>query len=119
MEEQPGLSSQYRKSSPWPMFVALGLVLSEFGVFMAGPFVPVAVGGVLLLEASVVGILRESNYAQTTWRPAVALGSVFAATGAVLVQLTSYDTRGLSLVGAGAIAVVAGVVLFLVETKRL
>ncbi|MFC7166280.1 DUF7541 family protein [Halospeciosus flavus] len=119
MEEQPGLSSQYRKSSPWPMFVALGLVLSEFGVFMGGPFVPVAVGGVLILEASVAGILRESGYTRSLWPSALGLGALVGAAGGLLLVLTTYHTRALSLVGAGAIALVAGVVLFLVESKRL
>jgi len=32
MEETPGLSEQYRKASPWPLFIALGVPISEIGL---------------------------------------------------------------------------------------
>ncbi|MFB6077404.1 MAG: cox cluster protein [Halarchaeum sp.] len=121
MSEQPGLSEQYRTASPWPVFVALGLVLSEVGVFIGGPILPVGVGGVLLLEGSVVGILRESGYADHLWTTALAVGAVVTALGAVLVvygdpgsALHVYQ-RGLALAGAGVLAALGALGLALYE----
>lgn len=106
MEQQPGLSDQYRRSSPWPVFIALGFVLSELGVLFGGAFVPVAVGGVVLLESSVVGILRESGYAETLWAPAFAVGVLFSAAGGVLLYW-GLRIRAVAVLAAGAIAVIA------------
>jgi len=77
MEEQPGLSDQYRTASPWPVFVALGLVLSEIGVFI-GLF-PVAVFGLILFGGSVAGILTESGYVTRPWPTLLGVGGVLAA----------------------------------------
>jgi len=46
MDETPGLSEQYRKASPWPLFIALGVPISEIGLVF--DVLPVAVGGLLL-----------------------------------------------------------------------
>jgi hypothetical protein len=83
MEEEPGLSDQYRKASPWPMFVALGFVLSEIGIIV-GIF-SIAVGGLLLFGGSVAGILKESAYADTLWGSLLAFGGVLAVLGIGLV----------------------------------
>lgn len=118
MAEQPGVSDEYRMASPWPLFVALGFALSEVGVFM-GVFA-VAVGGILLLGASVTGILRESGYVTRTWRTLAALGAGFAllgvgivatqvSPGSVPVAETVADPNG--AVGRGLSVVVAGVML--------
>ncbi|MFB6169769.1 MAG: cox cluster protein, partial [Haloarculaceae archaeon] len=85
MNEQPGLSDQYRMASPWPLFVALGLALSEVGVVLA--LFPVAVGGLLLFGGSVVGILKESGYVAAPWTPLAVLGAVFAVAGGALVAV--------------------------------
>ena len=122
MEEQPGLSDQYRTASPWPLLVAVGFALSEVGVFL-GIF-PVAVGGILLLGGSVAGILAESGYARRPWRTLALLGGVFAGLGAALVatQLPGSSVgvlevvadpngvvgRGLAVAVAGAMLVAAG-----------
>lgn len=84
---EPGLSDQYRKASPWPLFVALGFVLSEVGVVL-GLF-PVTVGGLVLFGGTVAGILAESGYVGTIWKSLVAFGIVISVVGAaiVLVQL--------------------------------
>ena len=82
MEEQPGLSDQYRTASPWPVFVALGLALSEVGVFI-GLF-PVAVFGLILFGGSVAGILTESGYAERPWPTLLGVGSVLAVIAAAL-----------------------------------
>ena len=76
MEEQPGLSDQYRTASTWPVFVALGLVLSEIGVFI-GLF-PVAVFGLILFGGSIAGILTESGYVSRPWPTLVGVGVVLA-----------------------------------------
>ena len=91
MEEQPGLSDQYRTASPWPVFVALGLVLSEIGVFI-GLF-PVAVFGLILFGGSVAGILTESGYVTRPWPTLVGVGVVlaFIAAGLAVAYLPAAD----------------------------
>jgi len=118
MEEQPGLSDQYRTASPWPLLVAMGFALAEVGVFL-GIF-PIAVGGVLLLGGSVAGILGESGYARRPWRTLSLLGVGFVALGGVLVAT---QASGLSVdileivadpngvVGRGLAIAVGGVML--------
>lgn len=82
MDEDPGLSDQYRMASPWPVFVALGLVLSEVGIFL-GIFA-VAVGGLLLFAGSVAGILKESGYVEQLWGTLLGFGVVLFVAGAGL-----------------------------------
>jgi len=82
MEEQPGLSDQYRTASPWPVFVALGLALSEIGVFI-GLF-PVAVFGLILFGGSIAGILTESGYVTRPWPTLLAVGGILAALATLL-----------------------------------
>jgi len=98
MDEQPGLSDQYRMASPWPVFVALGLALSEVGVFM-GVF-PVAVGGILLFGGSIAGILRESGYVSRPWQTLAQVGVVFLVLGGALVvwQVDAVSTGLLAVV---------------------
>jgi hypothetical protein len=118
MEEQPGLSDQYRTASPWPLLVAVGFALTEVGVFL-GLF-PIAVGGVLLLGGSVAGILGESGYTRRPWRTLALLGAGFALLGGALVATqvpgssvslleTVADPNG--VVGRGLAVAVAGVML--------
>lgn len=83
MDEEPGLSDQYRMASPWPLFVALGITLSEVGIIM-GVFA-IAVGGLLLLAGSVAGILKESGYVQQLWGSLLGFGVFLVAAGGVLV----------------------------------
>jgi hypothetical protein len=118
MEEQPGLSDQYRTASPWPLLVAVGFALAEVGVFL-GVF-PLAVGGVLLLGGSVAGILGESGYARRPWRTLALLGVGFTALGGVLVAtqvpgasvgLLEVVTDPNGVVGRGLAVAVAGVML--------
>lgn len=120
MEEQPGLSDEYRMASPWPLFVALGFAVLEVGVFM-GVF-PVAVGGVLLFGASVTGILRESGYVARTWRLLAAIGVGFGLLGVGLVatQVSPVSISPLAViadptgvVGRGVAVVVGGGMLAL------
>ncbi|MFB6307792.1 MAG: hypothetical protein ABEH35_00540 [Haloarculaceae archaeon] len=127
MDEQPGLSDRYRMASPWPLFVALGLVLSEVGVVL-GIF-PVAVFGLLLFGGSVAGILTESGYAARPWPTLLAVGSGLAVLGAAAavafvpapeLSLTNYRgnavlVRMLAVVAAGVIMAAAGGVASVLE----
>lgn len=128
MDEQPGLSDQYRMSSPWPLFVALGFALSELGIFLA--LVPLSVGGLLLFTGSIAGIIREAGYTDQPWGTLGILGLILVVLGSVLVatqvSTPSVDAvsslligilsnkpngivvRGVSIVFAGVIAFVGG-----------
>ncbi|MGB9963692.1 DUF7541 family protein [Halobacterium hubeiense] len=117
-QTEQGLSDQYPRASPWPIPLVLGLVISEIGILFDG-ILPVAVGGLVLLAGSVVGILRESGFASTLYRPAFAVGALFAALGGTLYVATSATARGLALGGTGVVVVAASVALFLYETGRL
>lgn len=127
MHEEPGLSDQYRRASPWPLFVALGLALSEIGVFI-GVF-PVAVFGLLLFGGSIAGILTESGYTRRPWPVLIGLGAILAVAGVLVVlwqvpldaiSLENFGrngvlSRSLSVVAAAVTMVVAGGVASIVE----
>ncbi|ERG90905.1 MAG: hypothetical protein J07HQW1_00935 [Haloquadratum walsbyi J07HQW1] len=107
MEDTPGLSEQYRKASPWPLFVALGVPLSELGILF-GLF-PVAVGGLLLFGGSAAGMAAESGYAQTAWRGMAGVAVVLLVLGLAFV-FTALDLpdRGTAILVAAIILVAAG-----------
>lgn len=128
MDEQPGVSDEYRLSSPWPLFVALGLALSEVGIVMN--LLPISVGGLVLFVGSVAGIVQDAGYVSRPWGLLGGLGSVLVLLGAVLVvtqvplsvsalldslaAVTSPEAnanvqRGLSVVVAGLFALVGSV----------
>jgi len=129
MNQHSNVEAPNRRASPWPLFVALGFALSELGVFIG--LYPVAVGGILLLGASVAGILRESGYTADLWRPLAGLGVGFAVIGGAVLAtqvgpagldvlaLTEDPNgvvgRGLSIVGAGGILVAVGLTGALLE----
>lgn len=110
-DEQPGLSDQYRKVSPWPIFIAFGLALSELGILFA--LFPLAVGGLLLLCGSIAGMATESGYAETPWRALVGCAGVLVVLGAVLVYVgslpvaaeTQVDERGIAILTTAVIMV--------------
>lgn len=109
MDEQPGLSDEYRKASPWPLFVAFGLAIFEVGIVW--PLFPVAVGGLLLFVGSVVGVLRESGYIANPWKGLVAASVLCLAVGA-LITLTTTGTihlRGVAVLAGGIIILAGGV----------
>jgi hypothetical protein len=95
-EVEPGLSNRYRKASPWPVFVALGFVVSEVGVVL-GLF-PVAVGGLLLFGGTAAGILSEAGYVARPDRSLVAFGVVLISFGLLTVGL-NVDPAALSVTG--------------------
>lgn len=71
MSERRATAGEYRRTSPWPVLVALGLALSELGVFV-GLF-PVAVVGLVLFGASVAGALAATGYVD---RPLLGTGAI-------------------------------------------
>lgn len=108
MEGEPGLSDQYRKASPWPLFIAVGLAIAEVGVFL--DVVSFAVGGLLLFIGSVAGILSEAGYLSTPWPFVGALGLILAVVGIALTLLYPGDGGVIDL-GLRAIAIaIAGVI---------
>jgi uncharacterized membrane protein len=107
MDDTPGLSDQYRMASPWPIFVALGIPVSEIGILF--DLFPVAVGGLILFSGSVAGMTKESGYAETPWGPLAVLGVVFLALGAAFVFTgLNLQTRGYAIVTAAVILLLAG-----------
>jgi len=109
-------------TSLWPMFVAFGLAIAEVGVVL-GVFV-LTVVGVLAFTGAVAGILEESGYVDDAWTTlgvlavlvVVAGTAVFTAYGGVfggsaLVGVpNAIAYRGLSMIAAGALALLASVV---------
>jgi len=108
MTEQTGLSDQYRMASPWPIFIALGIPISELGILF-GVFV-IAVSGLLLFCGSVTGMLREAGYVETAWRPLVVFAVLLFAIGATLVYTdVNLVMRGYAIITAGGLLAAAGV----------
>lgn len=127
MSDEAGVDDEYRLSSPWPLFVAVGLAASEVGVVIG--IIPLAVGGLLVFVWSVAGVVQEAGYVERPWGLLGALGLVLAVLGAVIVagqaQTLTVDglvalltdalgdepngvvVRGLSVFAAGAIAFAA------------
>ncbi len=123
MDETPGLSEQYRKASPWPVFVALGVPISEIGLVF--DIFPVAVGGLLLFCGAVAGILREAGYITVPW-PSLSIMALvlFGLGGALLYANTRVGVdmtmRAYAVLVSGLL-IVAGVVAvkFFVPKRRL
>ena len=109
MDEDPGLSEQYRMASPWPLFVALGIPISEIGILF--DLFPVAVGGLLLFSGSVAGMAREAGYARSPWRALAALAAVLIILGSALALTEiALVTRGYAIIVAGGLLLFASVV---------
>ncbi|MHB9286668.1 hypothetical protein ACKVMT_06465 [Halobacteriales archaeon Cl-PHB] len=131
-EVEPGLSDQYRKASPWPMFVALGVVVSELGVVF-GLF-PVTVGGLVLFGGTVAGILTEAEYVSGPRSVLLGVGALLVALGGTVVMAgvgvsgLSVETlldpqnglayRAAAIAAAGVILLAVGAVLPLAEAGR-
>lgn len=127
MEEQQGLSDRYRRASPWPLFVALGLTVSEVGILL--DFFPIAVFGLLVFGGSVAGILTESGYTSRPWSTLLGFGVLLVVAGTALVlwqipleavTLENFGengllSRSLAIVAAGVIMAVAGFVASIME----
>jgi hypothetical protein len=116
MDENPGLSDQYRAASPWPLFVALGIPISELGILF--DVFALSVGGLLLFCGSVAGMAREAEYASSAWRALAVLGVICLALGGALAVGVDLPTRGYAVVAAGVLLLVGAVTgeLFVDET---
>lgn len=110
VDQQPG-------ASPWPIFVVLGLALSEIGVFLG--IRPISVGGLLLFVSTVAGSLRESGNIVRPERAVGLQGGVLLGTGLTLITINQTGTtvRGQSITIAGAISLLA-VLLWLAYARR-
>jgi len=124
MADETELSAGFSKSSPWPLFVAIGLAISEVGVVMA--LLPVTAGGLLLFVGSIAGILAETEYVDSPWPLLAGLGVVLVALGAVIYWYTgapfsvevvietlefgrTVAYRGLAIVTAGIVSVAVAI----------
>lgn len=104
---------QRTKTSPWPIFIALGVALSEVGVLFG--IRPVSVVGLLLLVGSVAGILHESGYITHPDRAVGVQGVALIGIGLALVAVNQAGStvRGQSIAIAGTIS------LFVVSFRQL
>ncbi|MDG5817221.1 hypothetical protein [Natronococcus sp. A-GB7] len=108
-------------SSPWPVLIATGLVLSEVGILV--DLLPIAIGGLVLFASSVTGFITESDHVSSPWPLAIGFGALFVVLGAGLyaagteqVAAGSDDpfglaTRGVAIVAAGLVTIVGAAVL--------
>ncbi|WP_255169800.1 DUF7541 family protein [Natrononativus amylolyticus] len=111
------------RTSPWPILIAVGLVGAEVGIIL--DLFPVAVGGLVLLARSLVGILSESGYLSRPRVLAAGLGVAFVAVGLALYglgtgllaggtgaeTLVGLESRGLAIAVAGALTLAGAAVL--------
>jgi hypothetical protein len=124
-EPQPGLPEEYTKSSPWPLVVVLGLVLSEVGILFN--LYPLSVGGLVLFVGGVSGVVDEAGYVASPWRLAGGLSVALVVLGLLVVStqidggLAAYraqvaanngvSQRGFTIAATGALLAVASVVV--------
>jgi len=114
MEETPGLSDQYRKASTWPVFIALGVPISELGLVFN--VFPVAVAGLLLFCGCIAGMLQESGYVDVPWSALGVMALLLFVFGAAVLYLNPLSRvdltlRAYAMIASGGIlvsAVVAG-----------
>ena len=108
MDEDPGLSEQYRTASPWPLFVALGIPISEIGLLF--DLFPIAVGGLVLFCGSVAGMAEEAGYVDAPWGALGVLAALCLVAGAALFAPVDQPTRGAAVLVAGALLLAGAVV---------
>lgn len=68
-----------RRTSPWPVFVALGFAVAELGVFFG--VVPLAVGGIVVFGGSCSGLLTEVRSRSSPSRSLIPVGVLFVIIG--------------------------------------
>ncbi|WP_181692942.1 cox cluster protein [Natronomonas sp. LN261] len=124
-------NDRYDKTSPWPIVVVLGLVLSELGILFN--VYAASIVGLVLFVASVSGIVNEAGYVVSPWRLLVSLGAALVVLGLLVVSLRvdggfsasvgaaaaadSVLQRGLTIAAAGGIVSVSGIVVPRVVTR--
>jgi hypothetical protein len=112
MDETPGLSEQYRKASPWPLFIALGVPISEIGLVF--DVLPIAVGGLLLFCGCLAGMLQEAGYIDTPWRALGVMALLLFGFGGAILSVNpqvnvDMTMRAYAVLASGAV-LVAGVI---------
>ncbi|RDZ55746.1 hypothetical protein C5B91_19875 [Haloferax sp. Atlit-10N] len=117
MSDERDPSVQHTGTSPWPLFVALGLALSEVGVVLG--LRPVSVAGLLLFVGSVAGILTDAGYVSRPERTAGVQGFALIGIGIILVlqNQTGTTVRGQSIIIAGVLSLF-GALLWIVFLWR-
>jgi len=107
MSDESDTNSTYTGASPWPLFVALGLALSEVGVVLG--LRPVSVVGLLLFVGSIAGILTEAGYISRPARAAGVQGVALVGIGSALVlqNQTGTTVRGQSIAIAGVLSLLS------------
>ncbi|SDM14616.1 hypothetical protein SAMN04487949_1030 [Halogranum gelatinilyticum] len=110
MDEDPGLSDQYRMASPWPLFIALGIPIAEVGILF--DLAPLSVGGLILFCGSAAGMAKEAGYAKTPWRALVVCSVLlFGLGGLFLYADTLVTAEGIQLLARGYAVIAAAVIL--------
>jgi len=119
------MADRYEKTSPWPIVIVFGLVLSEIGVLFS--VYPAAVAGLVMFVGSVSGIVHEAGYVTSPWRLVIGLGIALAILGFLLVSVRvdgvipvsvleaaaadGVIQRGLTVGATGVVLSLAGIVL--------
>lgn len=100
-------TDQHHGASPWPIFVALGVAISETGIFLG--IRPLSVGGLLVFVGSVAGILQESGFIAHFERAVGVQGVALTGIGLALISVnqTGSTVRGQSIIIAGATCLIA------------
>lgn len=115
MDENPGLSDQYRMASPWPLFVALGLPIAELGILFNIP--ALSVGGLILFCGCIAGMVQEAGYTKTPWRALAVcgvllfpLGGIFFYADTQIAANIHFTARAWALIGTGVILLAVSLV---------
>ena len=113
--EDPGLGDQYRTASPWPLFVALGVPISEVGLLF--DLFPVAVGGLVLFCGSAAGMAEDAGYVDAPWPALAVLAACCLALGAGLALLAGQVTQGAATSVAGVLLLLVAVGVLFVDDE--
>ena len=120
-------------ATPWPILVAVGLAVSELGIFVGS--VPGAVSGLVLFGGAVAGLAHEAGRGASPVGPLVVVGGLLVAVGGgvwvygagstavpTLLAAPGVDglaRRGMAILAAGGVLVaVGGVGLFAVVVRN-
>lgn len=119
------MANEYDKTSPWPIVVVFGLVLSEIGVLFG--VYPIAVGGLTMFVGSVSGIVHEAGYVASPWRLLSGLGAALFVAGTLVLSTqgdvtaigtfltatggNAIEQRAITVAGTGAALVAIGLLV--------